>query len=64
MQANSDSMSACRAITAQQTLSTAAIQTALDGLRERNLIWRESRGAYALEDQGFAEWFKRRKVGT
>lgn len=58
-----DSMSAYRAITGQQTLSTATIQTALDGLRDRNLIWRESRGAYALEDQGFAEWFKHRKAG-
>ena len=39
-------------------------QIALDGLRERNLVWRESRGAYALEDQGYAEWFgHRRRAG-
>lgn len=39
-------------------LSTSAVQSALDALRERGLVWRESRGAYALEDDDFAEWHK------
>lgn len=56
-----ESMSAYRALTGQSTISTATVQSALDGLRERNLVWRESRGAYALEDQGLAEWFKHRR---
>jgi hypothetical protein len=55
-------MSSYRAITGQESISTATIQTALDGLRDKNLIWRESCGAYALEDQGFAEWFKHRRL--
>ena len=53
-----ESMASYRSITEQATLSTATVQSALDGLRERNLVWRESRGAYALEDQGYAEWFR------
>lgn len=59
-----ESMSAYRALTGQSTISTATVQSALDGLRERNLVWRESRGAYALEDQGLAEWFKHRRTAT
>lgn len=57
-----ESMAAYRAITGQDTISTATVQTALDGLRDRSLVWRESRGAYTLEDQGFAEWFKHRRI--
>lgn len=33
-------------------------QTALEGLRQRNIVWRSARGTYALEDQGMAEWFR------
>jgi hypothetical protein len=57
-----ESMAAYRAITGQDTISTATVQTALDGLRDRSLVWRESRGAYTLEDQGFAEWLKHRRI--
>ncbi len=33
------------------------IQAALDGLREKNLVWRSARGAYALEDESLVQWF-------
>ena len=32
------------------------IQAALEALREKDLVWRAGRGAYALEDGGMAEW--------
>lgn len=35
-----------------------AVQGAMDALREKDLIWRSSRGVYALEDQGIIDWFK------
>lgn len=57
-------MTPYRSITEQATLSTATVQSALDSLRERNLVWRVSRGGYAMEDQGYAGWFRhRRRVG-
>jgi len=56
-----DSMQAYRAILGADNLTTATIQAALDALREKNLIWRESRGAYALEDESLAQWFKSAK---
>lgn len=31
-------------------------QTAIEALRQRNLVWRSARGQYALEDQGLADW--------
>lgn len=40
-----------------ETLAAHAVQTALDGLRDKNLIWRSARGAYALEDETLAQWF-------
>ena len=52
-----ESMAAYKALIKGETLSPASVQTALDSLRERNLVWREARGAYALEDDGLAEWF-------
>ncbi len=32
------------------------IQAGLDALREKGLIWRSGRGAYALEDSGMVDW--------
>ena len=32
------------------------IQVALDALRDKSLVWRPSRGIYALEDQDMREW--------
>lgn len=42
----------------QPTLTVSSVQTAIQLLRERGFIWQSSRGAYALEDESFAEWFK------
>lgn len=55
-----DSIQAYKKIIGQQDLSTTAVQTAIQILRERDFIWQSGRGAYALEDDSFAEWFKHR----
>ena len=52
-----DSLNAYRAILGQETLAAHTVQTALDALRDKNLIWRSARGAYALEDETLAQWF-------
>lgn len=57
-----ESMAAYMAITKTRRLSKATVQTAIDGLREKNLVWKQSRGIYALEDQGFAEWFRHNRL--
>lgn len=57
-----DSMAAYRTLTGLPAIPTATVQTALDGLRQRSLVWKEFRGAYALEDQGLAEWFKHHRT--
>jgi DeoR/GlpR family transcriptional regulator of sugar metabolism len=54
-------MASYLSITELATLSTATVQSGLDGLPERNLVRRESRGAYALADQGYAEWVRHRR---
>lgn len=41
----------------QPALSVSSVQTAVQSLRERGFIWQSSRGTYALEDEGFAQWF-------
>ncbi len=41
----------------QPVLPISTVQTAIQTLREQGFIWQSSRGAYALEDDGFAEWF-------
>lgn len=33
-----------------------SIQAGLDALRDKELVWKSGRGAYALEDSGFGEW--------
>lgn len=57
-----DSMGIYRRALGERELSTSTIQTALDSLRERELVWREARGAYALEDDGFADWILHIKI--
>lgn len=47
-----------------QTLSISTVQTAIQSLREQEFIWQSSRGSYALEDDGFAVWYKRRHLIT
>jgi len=37
---------------------TQTIQACIDALREKELVWKSSRGAYALEDKSFADWMK------
>jgi hypothetical protein len=38
-------------------VTAAEAQAALDGLRHKNIVWRNARAAYALEDQDMADWF-------
>ncbi|QDQ29023.1 hypothetical protein FNU76_23225 [Chitinimonas arctica] len=60
---NEDSMTRYAEITRQKEVSTASVQTAIAGLRERGFIWQSGRGAYALEDESFAEWFRHGGAG-
>lgn len=39
-----------------QTVGTSEVQKALDDLREKSIVWRPSRGVYALEDQDMRDW--------
>jgi hypothetical protein len=40
---------------------TQTIQAAIESLREKELVWKSSRGAYALEDKAFGEWLRQRR---
>ncbi len=42
----------------QESLSTSTVQMAVQALRDQGFIWQSSRGAYGIEDEGFAEWFR------
>ena len=42
---------------ADKQVTTAEAQAALDALRQKNIVWRNARAAYTLEDQDMAEWF-------
>lgn len=37
---------------------TQTVQACIDALREKELVWKSSRGAYALEDNSFADWLQ------
>jgi hypothetical protein len=54
-----ESMQIYSQLTEQQDISTATVQTAIQSLRERGLLWQSGRGTYALEDESFAEWYTR-----
>lgn len=41
-------------------VSPSAVQSAVEALRERGLVWKSGRSAYALEDQGMADWLAAR----
>jgi hypothetical protein len=41
---------------------TQTIQAAIDSLREKELVWKSNRGAYALEDKAFGEWLRQRRL--
>ncbi len=53
-----DSIMCYKKLINQPTLSVSSVQTAIQSLREQGFIWQSSRGAYALEDESFTEWFK------
>jgi hypothetical protein len=40
---------------------TQTIQAAIDSLRDKELVWKSSRGAYALEDKALGEWLLQRR---
>jgi hypothetical protein len=46
---------------AEANASTPNVQKALDVLREKELVWKASRGEYALEDSGIADWLSRKE---
>ena len=35
---------------------TQTIQACIDALRDKELVWKSSRGGYALEDKSFGDW--------
>ena len=39
-----------------RTVTASDMQKALDALREKSLVWRQTRGLYALEDQDMRDW--------
>lgn len=53
------SMQYYRQVMDQSSLSISSVQSAIHSLREQGFIWQSSRGSYALEDESFAEWFKK-----
>lgn len=42
------------------TPGTQTIQACIDALREKELVWKASRGAYALEDKAMGDWVAQR----
>lgn len=53
-----DSLKYYKKFTNQKSVPISSVQSAILSLRENGFIWQASRGSYALEDEGFAEWFK------
>jgi hypothetical protein len=53
-----DAMTEYRRNAEGESVTTAGIQSTLDILRDRGLIWNPSRGIYALEDEGYVEWYR------
>jgi hypothetical protein len=45
-----------------EEVSTASAQSAIDSLREKNLVWKSARGTYALEEADFADWYREAKA--
>jgi hypothetical protein len=37
---------------------TQTVQACIDALRDKELVWKSSRGGYALEDKSFGEWLR------
>ncbi|WP_259463823.1 hypothetical protein [Cupriavidus plantarum] len=40
------------------TVNNATVQNAIDALREREILWKESRGTYEIEDQSWLNWLR------
>lgn len=43
-----------------EPVDAAAAQAALGALRDKNIVWRSSRGSYVLDDQSMSLWFEHR----
>jgi hypothetical protein len=43
---------------ADTTVNNATVQNAIDALREREILWKESRGTYEIEDQSWLNWLR------
>lgn len=56
-----EALAAYREQAGEQDFSASTIQAVLQSLRERELVWKEARGSYAIEDDGFAAWLKDKK---
>jgi len=52
------SMTAYKQKSGLASVKMASVQTAIQMLRERELIWQSGRGTYALEDESFGEWLR------
>lgn len=48
---------------ADSATTAQTIQAALEALRDKGLVWKSGRGAYALEDSGMADWVKKLHEG-
>ena len=48
-------------LTKQENVTVPTVQTALDALREKGLVWRAAYGDYALEDESLVLWYKSRQ---
>lgn len=59
---SAESISEYKRITGEKEISTTTVQTMIESLRDKGFIWNPSRGSYALEDDGFAEWYLRTQV--
>lgn len=56
-------MSAYKSFVPSGTIvNTATIQNAIDALREREILWKESRGTYEIEDQTWLKWLRTRNL--
>lgn len=57
-----ESLAGYRGIVGDDLVSIPGVQSTLESLRDKGLVWNPSRGHYALEDEGFAEWYRRTKM--
>lgn len=54
---------ACYKAVLGKNIKPSSVQTSLDALRARELIWRAGRGDYAIEDDGMRAWYLARHAG-